>query len=739
MTPPAAAAAAASRPAGVAGFFHEDDFDTVPDEAPGWPLPGALVVKLVAVAVLAVLLAGGGAAWLVAQAASQAALQRLVRQQNDEVETVARVLASKIEQSQRVLGTVAEGIAPGMLEYPASLEWVVRQGLPAVRLFDAVQVARKDGQLSVNLQSGRLQQPSALDPAERDSLVRTMVEGKPLVSDLIGSAAGDARVMFTMPLRQGEGQVTGAVAGVLRLQSQGLLPQSMAMPVREDSRLIVFTRDGVILSHPQRERVLGHVRDEPGLAQAYARWQRMEQPLTGRAFTDIDAGHVVSLAGMPLPQWMVARVSDAGMLAAPDEGAQRTAWWLAGGGVLAIALASGLAMLWLARPLAQLSHCAQRMLHAHVAHKDGERGAAAALRWPRSPGEVDALARVCSHMEAQRWQERREAAVTAARLEAVLAHAPVGIVLARGDVLELAGVQAARMLGYAPAELHGLPAQALHAGPSDYAQWLQRVGDAFAAHGGFDGDVRFLRKDGSPVWARVLAHRPAGPAALAEAAGTLWLLEDITAERGSRQLRGWVAGHDPLTRLLNRGAFVERLGELMLAQPPAAAGVAGAEAGAAAVPAASDGTAAAQDGAELGTLVVLFMDLDHFTMVNHQAGHDAGDDVLRHVARLIEEQVRHVGWAARLGGDEFAVVLPACSRARGHEIAELIRAAISAWEPSYGGRSFLVSASVGLVALEPGSAGEDQVNQLLRAADMACYEAKRRGRNQVWGHPARDG
>ncbi|RYF64285.1 MAG: hypothetical protein EOO29_42630, partial [Comamonadaceae bacterium] len=75
-------------------------------------MPGALVVKLVAVALLAVLLAGSASAWLVSYASTQAAMRRLVSQQNDEVEMVARLLASKIEQSQRVLSTVAEGIAP---------------------------------------------------------------------------------------------------------------------------------------------------------------------------------------------------------------------------------------------------------------------------------------------------------------------------------------------------------------------------------------------------------------------------------------------------------------------------------------------------------------------------------------------------------------------------------------------------------------------------------------------------
>lgn len=711
MTPPAAEAeAAGGRDAAFAPADSSFDpsLDSISSDPPGWPLPGALVVKLVAVALLAVLLAGSTAAWLVSHAATQAAMRRLVSQQNDEVEMVARLLASKIEQSQRVLGTVADGIAPNLLDYPQSLEWLVQQGLPAVRFFDAMQVARKDGQLSVNLQYGKLEQAAALDPIERDYLLRTIVDGKPLVSDLIGTAPGEARVMFTMPLRQGEGPVSGAVAGVLRLQSQGLLPQSMAMPAREESRLIVFTREGVILSHPQRERVLGHVRDEPGLAAVYARWLQQEQPLKGRGFTERMAGHVVSIAGVPLPQWMVARVSDAQALMAPAEGAQRGAWWMAAGGVLAVAVLAGLAMLWIARPLALLGLRARRMLRAPA----GDGGAGDG--WPRSRGEVDALVSVCTQMASQRAREQRQAGITAARLGTLLAHAPVGIVITRDEVLEVAGVQAARMLGYSPPELQGLPARAMHASQGDYEQWRSRVRQAFAAHGSFDGDVRFRRKDGSSVWARVLAYRAGSATPGPASVGTVWLLEDITAERGSRQLRGWAAGHDPLTRLLNRRAFIERLGELMGVRAQ----------GGAPAP-------APPPGSEADALAVLFMDLDHFTVINDVAGHDAGDEVLQHVARLIEEQVRHVGWAARLGGDEFAVVLPACSPSRGQEIAELIRLAVAAWEPSFGSRSFLVSTSVGLVVLEDSVTGEEHVTHLLRAADMACYEAKRRGRNRV--------
>lgn len=675
--------------------------ESEPDDMPEWLAPGPLVRKLMLLALSAVVLAGVMSAWVVSRTSEHEAMRRLVSQQSDEVEVVARLLASKIEQSQRVLGSVAEGITPAMLESPSSLEWLLQQGLPAVRFFDAMQVARRDGTLSVNLQNGRLEQASSLDPAEREYLLRTLVDGKPLVSRLIGTRPGEARIMFTMPLHRSEGGVMGAVAGVLRLQSQGLLPQSMALPARDESRLIVFTRDGVILSHPQLERVMGHVRDEPGLAQIHERWQRQELPLADRSFTETVSGRTVSIAGMPLAQWMVARVSDSQAMLAPMEGAQRRAWWAAAAGVALIGLLTAAGMGWIARPLAQLRERAQQMVQGDLQH--------AREPWPSAVGEVDALVQVCTHMLAQQSQQRGEAAVMAGQLQSILNHAPVGIAITRGGVLELLSLQASRMLGYGPKELQGQNASVVHASAEEHARAAQRVRDEFAAHGSFDGELRFLRKDGSAVWARVLGRKT--PRQGVES-GTVWILEDITAVRETRLLQGWLAGHDPLTQLLNRGAFCDRLQELVAERAGRAKTV-----------------PMHHSGEEAHALLVLFMDLDHFTVINDVAGHDAGDDVLRHVARTIAELVRNVGWAARLGGDEFAVVLPSCSRGRGAEIAELIRSTLSAWEPAYHGRSFLVSASIGMVVADP---GQRDVMQLLRAADMACYEAKRRGRNQVY-------
>lgn len=665
-----------------------------------WWAPGALVLRLMLVAALAVGLAGGLSAWFVARASGQEAVRRITLQQNDEVEMLARLLASKIEQSQKVLGAVAAGITPAMLDSPASLEWLMQQGLPAARFFDSLQVARPNGELSVNLRHGRMEKADDLDPAERDYLRRTLAGGKPLVSEPIAGATRDARVMFTMPLHREDGGLLGVVGGAIRLQSQGLLPPSMALPLREDSRLIIFTRDGTILAHSEPTRIMGHVSDEPGLAQVYAAWLRSAQPIHDGAVTQVLSRHIVSVAGMPLPQWLVARVSDSQARLASVRGAQYDAWWAAAAALLLIALAVLLLMGWLAQPLTQLRHRAPQLLQAQPD---------ALLPWPNARGEVDALVEVFRGLERQREQQHAHHVELRQQFQAILDNAPLGIVITRSGRLEVLSRQACHILGYPPEALRGRHARMLYASDADYVDLGRRVRKEFAAHGAFDGDVCFVRKDGGPVWARVQGRGLGGGHAGVEGDthnGTVWILEDMTAAREALRQQGWAALHDPLTLLANRAAFEQRL-QQMLAQQ----------------------AARMHEGGDCG--VVLFLDLDHFTVVNDVAGHDAGDDVLRHVARLIDAQVRQVGWAARLGGDEFAVVLPGCTLARGQAVAEQLRAALQAWEPSYQRRSFTLGASIGLVVLD---ARLSTVAEVLHAADMACYAAKRAGRNQVVVH-----
>ena len=77
------------------------------------------------------------------------------------------------------------------------------------------------------------------------------------------------------------------------------------------------------------------------------------------------------------------------------------------------------------------------------------------------------------------------------------------------------------------------------------------------------------------------------------------------------------------------------------------------------------------------------------------------------------------------------MLLPGCSTAHALVVAHQLRLAVQAWEPVYQGRSFSLGASIGLVVLD---ANAQDASAVLQAADMACYRAKRAGRNRVEVH-----
>jgi diguanylate cyclase (GGDEF)-like protein len=125
---------------------------------------------------------------------------------------------------------------------------------------------------------------------------------------------------------------------------------------------------------------------------------------------------------------------------------------------------------------------------------------------------------------------------------------------------------------------------------------------------------------------------------------------------------------------------------------------------------------------------LLFIDLDHFKQINDAAGHAAGDEALRLVGAVLKTQVRSIDTAARMGGDEFAVLLSGCPRDRAEQIANSILSAVQKLEVRWEGQVFRVGASIGVAYT---NAGEYDSATVLRAADSACYTAKRSGRNRI--------
>jgi diguanylate cyclase (GGDEF)-like protein len=129
-------------------------------------------------------------------------------------------------------------------------------------------------------------------------------------------------------------------------------------------------------------------------------------------------------------------------------------------------------------------------------------------------------------------------------------------------------------------------------------------------------------------------------------------------------------------------------------------------------------------------LCVLIVDVDHFKSVNDTYGHQVGDFVLTRVADVLRGALRSGDLPARWGGEEFVALLPGSPLEGGRIAAERIRTMLEQTLMAIGGKSFRVTASLG-VAEFTGAATPDAGAALVARADAALYEAKRTGRNKV--------
>jgi diguanylate cyclase (GGDEF)-like protein/PAS domain S-box-containing protein len=205
---------------------------------------------------------------------------------------------------------------------------------------------------------------------------------------------------------------------------------------------------------------------------------------------------------------------------------------------------------------------------------------------------------------------------------------------------------------------------------------------------GGEGTGRVLNISVSPV-------RDAG----GTTTGAILIARDVThAHQVTRQL-AHEATHDPLTGLVNRAEFERRLARAL--------------------------ASAAEAGAQhaLGLL-----DLDGFKRINDACGHLAGDEVLRQLSEVLRRRVRGRDTVARLGGDEFGILLEHCSPGRAARIAEHVRRSIRDHRFTCGPETYSVGASIGIVPVQGHSS---RAAEVLRAADGACYLAKRQGGDRV--------
>ncbi len=131
-----------------------------------------------------------------------------------------------------------------------------------------------------------------------------------------------------------------------------------------------------------------------------------------------------------------------------------------------------------------------------------------------------------------------------------------------------------------------------------------------------------------------------------------------------------------------------------------------------------------------GHSLLMFIDLDNFKEINDSFGHKVGDVMLKTVSQILQMATRPTDTPARLGGDEFVILLPDTSPEEGRAIAQRIMDATSVVTERPHHHQTL-TLSIGIADALPEM---NEVTDWLQAADSALYEAKRRGKNQIFAH-----
>ncbi|MEX0166190.1 EAL domain-containing protein [Pseudomonas brassicacearum] len=221
-------------------------------------------------------------------------------------------------------------------------------------------------------------------------------------------------------------------------------------------------------------------------------------------------------------------------------------------------------------------------------------------------------------------------------------------------------------------------------GASEHSKLIQRL----------DGSTVSVTLVGAPI-------RHAG-----KVSGAVLVLHDMTQERQYIANLSWQATHDALTGLANRREFEYRLEQALHNLTR-----------------------------QVGRHALMFLDLDQFKLVNDTCGHAAGDELLRHICALLQSGLRENDTLARLGGDEFGILLENCSPEAAEKIAEGLRQTVQNLHFVWKGRPFVTTVSIGLVHI---AQTPTTLEASLRAADMACYMAKEKGRNRVQVYHADD-
>ena len=624
-------------------------------------------------------------------------MQQVVgEQQSSTLKLVATSVNHELRDRMDALEKVAAGINPALLRNPAALQANLDQRPIFQELFNAgVIVAGLDG---VVLASEPTTAPRrGLNYLSRDYVTVALTQSK----STIGRVAMDPQLAapvlgMAAPIRDAQGKVIGAVAGLTNLVAANFLEDLVGNRYGKSGAYVLLApEDRVIVAATDKSRIMQPL-PASGVNRLIDRHVQGEtQTAIGISAQGVEV--LSSMTSIPMTSWGLVVSLPTDEAFAPIRAMQLR---LSLGTLLLTLLAGGLIWWMLKRQLAPL-----------LAASDALSAVADARQiWQPLPiareDEIGNLIRGFNRLQSELGQRE-------ALLQKVLDTSSVAIFLIdpQGRITQ-ANHRMAEMFGYSVQSLLELEYVAL-VDPADREAVRRQKGELLdGSISTLNLDRMYLRSDRSLFWGHLTATRFVD--AHGQDRGILGVIVDITERKRSEEIVRQLAYYDPLTGLANRLLLRERMTQALLAS---------------------------KRSGHHGAL--MFLDLDNFKTLNDTYGHGAGDLLLVEVAARLKSCVREVDAVARFGGDEFVVLFMdlapnrVAAQAQALVLAEKIRELLAApyvlTLAADADRPQRViehrcSASIG-VALFLGMAFSEE--ECIKRADIAMYQAKEAGRNAV--------
>jgi diguanylate cyclase (GGDEF)-like protein/PAS domain S-box-containing protein len=253
------------------------------------------------------------------------------------------------------------------------------------------------------------------------------------------------------------------------------------------------------------------------------------------------------------------------------------------------------------------------------------------------------------------------------------------------------------MLGYHEEELVGKSLMTIIDDPEaaiNARHHKQLVGGAIQH---YQVEQRYIKKTGSIIWGLLnvsaVRHSNTFDHAMVQ-------IQDVTEARELSNKLTYQASHDSLTGLINRREFEIQIRRLV----------------------------ANNENNQHAEHALVYIDLDQFKIINDTCGHVAGDELLRQISTLMDTMVRQADTLARLGGDEFGILMRYCNLEQSQRLAESLRKEIEEFRFVWDGQVFNLAVSLGIASINHAT---NNITEIMRRADTACYMAKEFGRNRI--------